>query len=353
MHKRSIVVLGGSFNPPTIAHFHVMQSALSAVNGDLGFYVPVSFAYLKRKMAKLGQSHLSLPDELRLRMLQAMIEADPRMQIFKEHMHKPFSDDVGLMKVLQERYPDAEIFCIFGDDKLDLLDNFSRKHAFFEQYRCILFSRDSGNLMDAIGSHEHLADYRHAFVPVDALDGLERVSSTQIRKHLFDIDAAADMLHPAVVSILRELKQEDFPEEILQFKEEFAFLANEYPAKIDYEGVVYPCAASAFLAAGRADPAEKIKISRMNVDIAKMKYSRSMEEMQAQQQAAIMEEIVRLKFISHPELAEKLMETGDKRLVNGGKNKKTWGVNLITWEGENKLGVLLMKLRKELQEGLR
>jgi nicotinic acid mononucleotide adenylyltransferase len=45
-----IVVMGGSFNPPTIAHYKLMKDAMQVVKADLGYFVPVSDAYLKRKM---------------------------------------------------------------------------------------------------------------------------------------------------------------------------------------------------------------------------------------------------------------------------------------------------------------
>ena len=47
--KQRIVVLGGSFNPPTIAHYRLMKEAVDALGADLGFFVPVSDDYLKRK----------------------------------------------------------------------------------------------------------------------------------------------------------------------------------------------------------------------------------------------------------------------------------------------------------------
>ena len=45
-----IVVMGGSFNPPTVAHQVLMKTAMTAVDANLGYFVPVSDAYLRRKM---------------------------------------------------------------------------------------------------------------------------------------------------------------------------------------------------------------------------------------------------------------------------------------------------------------
>lgn len=52
-----------------------------------------------------------------------------------------------------------------------------------------------------------------------------------------------------------------------------------------------------------------------------------------------MESLQREKFLRHPELLTKLFATGNEKLIAGNnKKEKFWGVNLITWEGENHLG---------------
>ena len=41
---QKIVVMGGSFNPPTVAHFKLMKAAIDAIDAGIGFFVPVSDA---------------------------------------------------------------------------------------------------------------------------------------------------------------------------------------------------------------------------------------------------------------------------------------------------------------------
>ncbi len=344
----NIVIMGGSFNPPTIAHLKIMQTALDTVNAQIGFLVPVSFPYLKRKMVKAGRSHLCLSNNLRIRMLEAMTASDNRIRIFTDAMGDPFSDDVGIMSLMQCRYPNASIYYVSGADKLGLLDNFAKKKDFFDRFQCVLYTRDSGCLTEEIDAHEHLAAYRDSLVLISPPDSIESISSTKIREHLFDIDVVADMLHPDVVPLLRALKPTDFPEEILQFKEEYAFLSNDYPAVVTYEGVAYPCVASAFLSTKFDTPAEKKAIARMSPDKVKQKYNAKPGTAEWEEhKKSIMKEIVRLKFQQHPELMDKLIATGNKRLINGNKKDKFWGVSPITWEGENHLGTILMEVRSE------
>ena len=344
----NIVVMGGSFNPPTIAHLNIMQTALDAVNAERGFLVPVSFPYLKRKMTKAGQSNLCLSDELRLSLLNAMIANDERIQIYTDAMGDPFSNDVGNMRQIQEKYPAADIYYVSGDDKLDLLDNFARKTDFFDRFRCILYARESEHLMEEIANYEYLAPYQDAFILFSPPEGIEGVSSTKIREHLFDIERVADMLHPSVVLLLRGLKSEDYSEEILQFKDEYAFLSNDFSAEVVYEGITYPCATSAFLASKTDDLSERKSISSMSLEKAKQKYNAKLGGSEWEDhKAEIMEEIIWLKFQQHPDLMKRLIATGNLKMINGSKKDKFWGVNLITWEGENHLGQILMKVRME------
>ena len=56
----SIIVMGGSFNPPTVAHLKLMQAALDQMpkaneTENRGIFVPSSDAYVSRKMKKQQQ----------------------------------------------------------------------------------------------------------------------------------------------------------------------------------------------------------------------------------------------------------------------------------------------------------
>lgn len=61
---------------------------------------------------------------------------------------------------------------------------------------------------------------------------------------------------------------------------------------------------------------------------------------------------LRYKFsLANPSLREKLIATKDSYLQEGNWwNDKYWGVCLKTGEGKNRLGYLLMQVRREIQE---
>lgn len=64
---------------------------------------------------------------------------------------------------------------------------------------------------------------------------------------------------------------------------------------------------------------------------------------------SVMENLLREKFSErNPELKQALLDTGDEELQEGNRwNDTYWGVDLSTGIGENNLGKLLMKVRKD------
>ena len=206
-----------------------------------------------------------------------------------------------------------------------------------------------GDLEKQISTNEVLSACRDAIAVVEPPAGVEGISSTAIREHLFDPDAVAAMLHPAVLTLLRKLKPEDFPEEIIEFKGEYAFLGNDYPARVVCENIVYPCAEAAFQASKSDDPAVRKQFAQYASDKAKQKGNQMTPRPGWEEEKGdIMRGIVHEKFLQNADLLDRLLETGNRRLINGGKGKKDtcWGVNTFTWEGENRLGRILMELRE-------
>lgn len=138
--------------------------------------------------------------------------------------------------------------------------------------------------------------------------------------------------------------------EIMTFRGRYQFLSNMYSAPFVWDGRSYKNSEAAFQSAKSLDPAVRDQFSGMTGAVAKREgrkvlLRRDWEEVKD----GVMEEVVREKFIQNPELLKKLIDTGDMELVEGNRWHDTyWGVDLVTGEGENRLGIILMKLREEL-----
>ena len=136
------------------------------------------------------------------------------------------------------------------------------------------------------------------------------------------------------------------------FREEYEFLSNFYPAKMRFEGILYQNAEAAYQAQKCADPEERKKFAQLYSDEAKrLGREVALRSDWEDVKVPVMEQIVRAKFTQHPRLAKRLVETGDKPLVEGNYwHDVFWGIDLRMREGENHLGIILMALRKEFTE---
>ena len=69
---------------------------------------------------------------------------------------------------------------------------------------------------------------------------------------------------------------------------------------------------------------------------------------------------VKAKFVQHPELRKQLQETEDRMIGEADARDTYWGIGTAMtsekskhpdkWRGQNKLGKMLMELRKQFQD---
>lgn len=351
---RRIVVLGGSFNPPTIAHFRLLQAAIDGLRADLGVFVPSSHSYVQRKMKRTPCPDEVLPAEVRTGMLRAMCADDPRMTVSCAELDNPrcAGHTYETMQLIQQEHPGAELYFIFGADKLRVLPRWRTYEEFVTDFRVLVFSRDDVDTEAAFQASKPLAAHRESFVFLPQPEGTEEVSSTAVRELLRRKESADHLLHPGAARVLQEHLTAGPPAVIDSFRDQYRFLSNFFAASIEWEGLTYRNAEAAFQAAKVLTAEERMPFTSLNPVVAK-RMGRKVP-LRADWEAVktgVMEEIVRAKFTQNPELAAKLLATGDAALIEGNAwGDRCWGVDLRTGEGENRLGRILMKVRSELKD---
>jgi conserved hypothetical protein, ribA/ribD-fused len=137
------------------------------------------------------------------------------------------------------------------------------------------------------------------------------------------------------------------------YEREFYVFSNFSSFAVKWKGRVWPTSEHAYQAAHffktapalvekifRAKSAhEAFKLARVNAD----KASKDWEE----KKVAIMEDIVRHKLKQHPYVLHKLLQTGNKLLVEDSPKDDCWGWGADR-KGRNELGKIWMKLRAEI-----
>ncbi len=128
------------------------------------------------------------------------------------------------------------------------------------------------------------------------------------------------------------------------------FLSNFHPARLVYQGIVYPAAEHAFQAAKTIDPGQRRRIAVCPTPgMAKAAGRRlTLREGWLDMRVDVMREVLEAKFAQNPPLAARLVATGRAYLEEGNSwGDVYWGV--CRGRGENMLGLLLMERRHQLQ----
>jgi N-glycosidase YbiA len=137
-----------------------------------------------------------------------------------------------------------------------------------------------------------------------------------------------------------------------RFDGEYAFLSNFWSSPITLDGITYPTVEHAFQAAKAINPPERQRIAALPTPGAAKRAGRkvAIRPDWERVKVGIMEDLVRRKF-ADPELAGKLLATGEEDLVEGNTwNDRFWGV--CRGSGRNELGKILMRVRAELRGGV-
>ena len=144
-------------------------------------------------------------------------------------------------------------------------------------------------------------------------------------------------------------------EKIDSFKGEYRWLSNFHLCAIPYDDFTYSSTEAAYQAAKCLNSKDKLKFFPLSPSESK-KLGRKIliREDWEQIKGHVMEEVVRIKFTLHPDLKQKLLDTGEKELIEGNTWHDNCFGNCICSKckdvvGENALGKILMKIREELK----
>lgn len=348
-----IVVMGGSFNPPTKAHMELMLTAVDSIGAAKGIFVPTSYEYVARKMKRRRCPGDTLSTKIRMEALESICRADARLSVSRIQLERSGKGyDYEMMLDLQKENPGCELYFLIGSDKLYILPRWHRIDEFLRDFRVLAAKRGEDDLEKIREIRPYINEHWDSFEFFPLPDGIGGISSTAFREKLHDGDETAKEMVPQGVWEILDRNGKIPWRAISSFRDEYRFLSNFYEAEVTYEGLTYGSNEAAFQAQKCMDETEKKQFTEFGPGKSKgigrkVRLRPDWEEVKT----GIMEEIVRAKFTQHPELADMLLETEDKALVEGNHWGDTcWGVDTRTGQGENCLGRILMKVRAELRE---
>lgn len=142
---------------------------------------------------------------------------------------------------------------------------------------------------------------------------------------------------------------------VLFYAGEFGYFMSNFSAfMFDWRGKLWPTSEHAYQASKFTDPAiQKLVRTAYSAHDAwsiprQPHFKKLIRPDWNEVKVEIMEIIVRVKFAHHPFIYEKLLQTGNRPLVENAEADAFWGRG-PDWQGRNELGKIWMRLRSELQ----
>ena len=197
---KNIVVFGGSFDPPHIAHVKLPQLVREAINADLVLYIPSGRAPHKLHKKQTSTKH-------RLKMLQLALDGIAHVKISTIEIDrsldgKPTYTVDTLEELSKLVSPDTTLRLLFGADQLRIFDQWYKPQRIEELAEPVVMVRPPDNTASLLATLPSLQreKWKNRLVELPLMD----ISSTQIRSELKTKNTNPQCINPKVFQYIQK-----------------------------------------------------------------------------------------------------------------------------------------------------
>ncbi len=169
-----IIVFGGAFNPPTIAHKEIYYHIQKSIDFDEFIYLPVSNLYTKSSL--IANHH-------RANMLELLTKGLKKATVSLLELSD--SDFLGTYQSLlriQEKYPQEEVAFVIGADNLGSIHKWINARNLLIDFKFVVINRDKLDIVKVIEKDNFLKEFKDRFIILPHFDS--DISSTIFRETL-------------------------------------------------------------------------------------------------------------------------------------------------------------------------
>lgn len=192
-----IVVFGGSFNPPTIAHINIAKEIFNQ-NKEISkvIIVPVSNKYDKNGLIDFKYRY-------------DMLNIATKGYEFIEVSDIEDTEDVQLntyetLDIIKTKYPDEDIVFLLGADNLSYFTEWTNSEYILKNYFLLAIERNGFNILDIIDSDDILSKYKSKINHITIDNSLFKVSSTKIRENINNYKEIETYMDKSVFNYIKE-----------------------------------------------------------------------------------------------------------------------------------------------------
>lgn len=170
-----IGIFGGSFNPPHKMHKNIAKYLIEEHYVDKVIFVPTGSKYKYKDNL--------LPDEIRLKMLEIMLEDEDHMEVSSYELKDEVIYTYDTLKHFKEENPIDEIYFICGTDNLTYVDKWKNGAYLLQNQKFLVINRKTDNIDEIL---TRFKAYKHNFIIANLKE--DEISSTIIREGLANED---------------------------------------------------------------------------------------------------------------------------------------------------------------------
>ena len=201
MTHKHIILFGGSFDPPHVAHVALPMAARLAVGADVVAYVPAAKAPHKLDKVQTDPKH-------RLAMLRLALGDVKHAMILTDEIDRAAGGEpsytVDTLTALREKLgKDVKLRLLIGADQVRIFDQWREPERIIELAEPLVMVRppdDRESLLASLPDDKARAEWASRLVDVPAVD----VSSTQIREQVARGEPIAGMVDDAVARYIQQ-----------------------------------------------------------------------------------------------------------------------------------------------------
>ncbi len=170
-----LIVYGGAFNPPTIAHYEVVKKVVEQLNPQKIIFMPVADHYDKKDLIECHH-RINM-----LNILAKKIDSNVIVSDIEKHQEK-FRGTLHTLDEVADKYKTTSIGFIIGADNLLEISEWIRIDELLEKYKVIVLKRDNIDINKVIKHNRVLNKYQDKFIILNCFKQLD-ISSSEFREN--------------------------------------------------------------------------------------------------------------------------------------------------------------------------
>lgn len=192
------VLFTGAFNPPTIAHYHMIDSAIQNGNFDYVIFALSNQTFLNKKQAK--SNDMAYSEQERLEMVLEMTWENKNVLIFG--IEKGYTYNV--LCDVKEKYQIGNLYFAMGSDKLQEISRWGYHDKLLSEFCFYVLMRGEDTLETVTKKCDDIFSNTHYKIGQDNSE-YKDISATMVRKAIQKKDGFSDyekLVHPNVFQYL-------------------------------------------------------------------------------------------------------------------------------------------------------